>query len=143
VTVVRELVVVPDDKEGEALVRLLQVGVGAVGAVELTVVVEARGGPEFALGAGVEEDGAFAVVEGDGAVGRGRLEGGVARGFIDVVAEVDDEVELLAVEAGVGVVVLAGEVLAGDEGEADGGVGVGGRRVLLTRRSPSRTTEKR
>ena len=47
---------------------------------------------------------------------------------VDVVADVDDEVDVLARHQGVGVVVAVGEVLAGEVGELDRLVGVGRQR---------------
>ena len=95
--VVFELVIVPGDEPGKGGVGGLEVRVGFVLGVAVAIVVE-RG----ELGADVLANAALA-----------------GRAFIDVVAEVDDQVEVL-----LGHVLVGGEeagfvVLAGGEGEAE------------------------
>ena len=126
VGVVRELVVVPDADHRHGLVHPAQRRVRAVDAVELAVVREARGRVVLLVGALVEDERAGLVGEA-GHPARGLLEARVAGGLVDVVAEVEEEVELLGQQAGVAVVVAAVEVLAREDGEAQLGVGVGGR----------------
>jgi hypothetical protein len=115
-------------------------GICAVDPVELAVVVEAAGGVILAGLALVEGDRAGLVVEVDAAA-VGVLELGVGGGLVDVVAEVDEEVELLAEQLAVDVVVAAAVVLTGDVGEAHGLVGVfgGGCAGLAGTAGPSHT----
>ena len=110
--VVGEFVVVPDGDHGKARVQRLQARIAAVVAVQAAVVSQ-RGGVDGAIGA-------------LGAVGQAErrvrafhgagLEAGF-HGFVDVVAQVHDEVQVLGqqfVEAGP---VVHAPVLTGDEGE--------------------------
>ena len=83
-----------------------QVGVGAVELVLVAVLLQRY---RFAARIGTNPVGAGLVV------GLG----------VDVVAEVDDEIEVILGHRGVRVVVAEGVVLAGEEGEADLLVGVG------------------
>jgi len=124
--VVDELVVVPDDDEGELLVHPLQDRVGPVGLPQLAVVRQRPGRVVDAV-TGAELLGAGLVGEGD-VTPRARLELRVSSGLVDVVAEVDDEVDVvvgLVEQLDQRVVVAPDVVLAGQHGEADRRVHVG------------------
>src|SRR5262245_9158442 len=96
--IVGDLVVVPYDDPGMQPVRSLQLGVGAVLRIARTVIVQCHN---------------FFVRRGNTADARAIAEGAVAI-FVDVIADVDNCVEIL----------LAGDVTVGSE-EAGGPIGAG------------------
>ncbi len=131
VAVVGELVIIPGGDHREELVHLLHALVRADGAIELAVVVEAlrrvvRRRPL------AEGDRARDVGEDDAPIRRGGLEARVAGGLVDVVAEVNEEVDLLLRQQEVGVVVATDEVLTGHDSELHRHVSVLGRSGLGT-----------
>ena len=88
--VVRELMVIPDGDEGEALVHCLQTRIGAVFLVQVAVVGH-RGGVLGARAAALERAiGQFQLVV---AAFHGTALESLAHRFIDVIAQVDDEIE--------------------------------------------------
>jgi competence protein ComEC len=102
--VVLDLVVVPGDDERERRVDRLQIGVGAIEGVALAVALEGHG-----LGPDDLADGVL-----------------LGRVLVDVVAEMDDDVDILLRHVPVGREVPVLPVLAGREREPDA-VDVGGR----------------
>ncbi len=120
--VVLHLVVVPGGDHRELRVQVAQRLVGAVERVLLAVV-----GERDRL---AHDRRVVAVGPADLVVAHARLALGVVALAVDVVAEADDEVEVLALEQLVGVVVAVRVVGAGEEAEAHGLVRVGRQRGL-------------
>ncbi len=116
-TIVTEFVIVPDGDHGKALVQTLQLGVAAIAAIQVTIVIDVgrRG------------------VAGRQRANRARaalLKTGID-GFVDVVAQVDDVVHVFLGDAGKGVVETEAVVLTGDIAQPQPfGVGLGGGQRL-------------
>ena len=88
--VVREFVIIPDGDEGKALVHGLQARIGAVFLVQVAVI--GHGGGVFRAGGAVLER-AIGQLQLVVAAFHGAALEGFAHRFIDVIAQVDDEIE--------------------------------------------------